>query len=353
MNRLFENEKIYNIFKGISIILVVAIHILYRFHSKNKPPLVEAVNYIIGFSVPLFMMIGGFFLAPKLINIKDKNALKQMFIRMLKRILLPYYIFVFILIIFRYSTGRSLDILPLFFLYDANTHGLYFIQLYIYAYCFSLFSLYISIFIFKINNKYLIYIYLPLMSLVFFPVSFQLLKIFPLNTVCSSLTYIVYFIVGFPIYFFLKKISEFEEDKKKCVLVTIFFSCVVYTGFLVLIMRNFENIHVFTTPPSIYRLILSIYFFIFLIITIDSINIVKIISEKTYVNKFGEQSLWIFFIHPYFIYPLPYIFHRFYEKILNTNYFIFPWFVSTYIITLISFLTYKTMPSFLKRLFSR
>jgi fucose 4-O-acetylase-like acetyltransferase len=55
----------YNIFKGIAILLVVSIHVLYKFHGHQKPIALVLLNYVTCFSVPLFLILGGYFFSSK------------------------------------------------------------------------------------------------------------------------------------------------------------------------------------------------------------------------------------------------------------------------------------------------
>ncbi len=343
----------YSIFKGIIILFVVSIHVLYKFHGHNKPGLLEAFNYIISFSVPLFMILGGFFLTSKLEHLKSTEHLKFLFTYMVKRVLIPYYIFAVLLFFFRMLTNRPLSILP-FLLIDANTHGLYFIIIYIYSYIFSGLSVYFLNFVLKNKKNILLTTILPLISLIFFPVSKILIEYFPNSSVAGTLSYISYFIFGFPMAILCRKISLVNSIKKFKYLSILCFFCFIYTGCLYFIRKVYGHFPIISGhPPTIFNLIYSVCVFLFIYIILDEIKILTLIGKKILLNKFGEESLFIFFVHPYFIYLLPVIFNTFFKNIIHNNMFIFPWIVSSYLITFFSLKFYDILPLRFKSLFSR
>jgi len=355
------NEKInernivdkYNIFKGIAIFFVVSIHVLYKFHGYDKPKLLEVFNYVIGFSIPLFMMLGGFFLTPKLESLTTIEHLNIFFKRIVKRILLPYYFFSILLICFRILIKKPISILPLL-LIDANTHGLYFVIIYIYSYTFSILSVYCLNFIFKNKKNVLLTVVLPLISLIFFPFSKILIEYFPNSSVAGTLSYISYFIFGFPIFMLCQKISSLKSiDKFKSLFVLCLF-CFIYTGCLYYARKIYGHFPIISDhPPSLFRLIYSICFFLFLYIISDEIKIFTLIGKRILLDRFGENSLFIFFVHPYFIYLLPLIFNAFFKNLIHNNMFIFPWLVSSYLITFFSLQLYIILPLRFKNIFSR
>lgn len=350
-NMTDNSEKI-NIFKGIIILFVVSIHILFTFHGHNKPKLIEFFYYIIGFSVPLFLLLGGFFLSNKLININSKNYIILLLKRLLKRIMVPYYLFVGILMIFCFITNRPFSI-KLFLLLDADTHGLYFIIIYIYSYVISVLSVYYLSIVFN-NTNILINIIIPLISLIFFPLTKILIDYFPDNTVVCSLSYISFFIFGFPVAMICRRIS-FYNSKVKCkYLIFIILLFLFYTFLLYYCRKIFGFFSIIATkPPTIFFLIYSVFIFIIIYIIIEEFDIITKIGNKLKINEFGRQSLFIFFIHPYFIYSLPLIYFFFFENLIYSNLFIIPWILSSYIITFLSLKIYEFLPERMKYLFSR
>jgi hypothetical protein len=352
-NTKVQTTDKYSIFKGITILFVVSIHVLYKFHGHDKPGVLEAFNYIIGFSVPLFMILGGFFLTSRLENLKSLEDIKFYLIRVAKRILIPYYIFIIILTCFCYLTSKQLSILP-FLLVDANTHGLYFIIIYIYSYIMSGLLTYFFIVVFKIKKNILLAIVLPLISLIFFPLSKIFIEYFPYSSVAGSLSYISYFIFGFPIAIFCRKISSLNTIKKfRWLFIVIVFSF-FYTIFLYFARKIYGHFPIIAShPPTFFLLIYSICVFLILNILLDELNILTVIGKKLLLNKFGDESLFIFYIHPYFIYLLPFIFNAFFKDILHNNMFVFPWLVFSYLITFFSLKIYDILPLKYKTIFSR
>jgi fucose 4-O-acetylase-like acetyltransferase len=348
------NKDKYNVFKGITILLVVSIHVLYKFYGHDKPILLEVMNYVTSFSVPLFMILGGYFFTSKLESLSSFYDLKKIFKRLFKRIIIPYYIFVLILICFNLISGINMDVWPLLLLYDANTHGLYFILIYIYSYVFSALIYYILI-KYLTNNKYIILTYIvPTIGLLFIPLTYYFIKLFPYNTVVSSLTYISYFFVGFPIYYICKRISLLKFYMKIKIYFIFLFCVIIYTVLLYYMRTIFGHFSVITTsPPTLFLLIYSIFVFMFFYFILEQVDYITFGAKCIMINKFGEESLFIFFIHPYFIYLLPIIFNAICKDIIHTNMFIIPWIISTYLITFCSLLIYKLLPSRIKTVFSR
>lgn len=348
-----DKSLTYNMIKGISILLVVAIHILYRFHGQEKPALVQAFSYLTGFSVPLFMIIGGFFLTSKLEKLSEFKSLLLILKRLVKRIIIPYYIFVFILIVFRLSTHRPVRIWPLILLLDVNTHGLYFILIYIYAYVISAVTMYALNFFLKGKTTLSLTLIIPCASLVFFPLSVHLLKHYPSNTVFASLTYITYFITGFPLFFLCNKISAMGLKGKIKVFALILLTCFLYTAILYSARFGGWKLTIYSTPPSFFYMIYSVLFFLIIYIVVENVPVLSYIGKKLRVDKFGEQSLWIFLTHPYFMYVLPIIFAILFSGIIKTNAFVLPWFFCTYAVTWLCLQLMKPLPLKIKRIFSR
>ncbi len=343
----------YSIIKGIAILFIVSIHVLYKFHGHDKPRMLEALNYLIGFAVPLFMILGGFFITKKLENIKSAEDIKVLFLRIVNRLLIPYYIFIVILTCFLYLDGKQLSILP-FLLIDANTHGLYFIIIYIYAYAVSGLSAYFFIVILKLNKNVILAITLPLLSLLFFPLSKTLINYFPNCNVAHSLSFVSYFIFGFPVAIFCRKISSSNTSRKFICLFVICIFCIFYSLCLLFARKIFGHFPIISdSPPSLLRLIFCLCAFLFLYIILDEIKIITVIGNKLLFNKLGDESLFIYFVHPYFIYFLPFIFNHFFKYFIKNNMFIVPWIISSYLIAFLSLKILYILPLKYKSIFSR
>jgi len=341
----------YSVLKGISIFLVVCIHVLYKFHGADKPKLLEALNYITGFAVPLFMIIGGFFLTTKLEHCTED--IKLYFKHLLKRILIPYYIFCLILTLFRFLTNKKLFLYP-FLLIDAGTHGLYFIIIYVYSYTISGLLFYLISTFNKFDKKIIISIIIPLISFLSFPISNWLSRYAPDNSVVIGLTLISYFTAGFPIAVFCRKITPRNFLYKMNILLAIICFLFIYTGILYLFRTFYAKFPIFSAQPSIFVLIYSICIFLILFIILNEIAFFTVIGKKILFDRFGNESLFIFYIHPYFIYLLPDIFNMIYLKnTINSNLFVFPWVFFSYLIALISLKIYDILPVKIQKIFSR
>lgn len=342
----------HNVFKGIIILFVVSIHILYKFHGHDKPRVLEIINYMIGFSVPLFMILGGFFLVSKLEYINNIEDIKYILLKLIKRIFFPYYIFIIILACFQILRNDRLYLSP-FLLFDANTHGLYFIIVYIYSYVVSVVLAYLLVIVIKKRNIVLAFI-LPAISLLIFPITNIVIARLPNNNVAKALPYISYFIFGFPISFFCRRLSSLNSEQKNMWLLIIFLFCCFFSIGLYFARILFGHFPIISNnPPTFFFLIYSILVFVIIYILLDNYNIVTVIGKKLLLDKFGNQSLIIFYIHPYLIYLLPFAFGLFFKKIIHTNMFIFPWFVAAYLVTFISLKIYNIFPLKIKKIFSR
>jgi hypothetical protein len=252
------------------------------------------------------------------------------------------------------AIGEPVSPWPLLFLYDANIHGLYFILVYIYAYGFASIAFYVLSVLFKINTKFVLVVILPCLSLLFFPFSEYLSEAFPNNCVVRNLPYISFFVAGFPIRKLCGRIALLNPMKKKMLFCSILFFGGLYTIALYVARLKFGHFPIVETqPPTIFFLIYSVLCFAILYFLIIEAGLLSVVGKKMMLNKVGEESLFIFFIHPYFIYFLPPIFNSLFENMITNNFFLLPWVLSTYSITIITLYLYNVMPLPVKTIFSR
>jgi hypothetical protein len=341
-------------FKGVTILLVVSIHVLYKFHGADKPIVLELFNYVTGFAVPLFLILGGYFFFKKVERISNGGHLIETFKKLCSRIILPYYISVLLLVFFRMIIGRPVSPWPLFFLYDANTHGLYFILIYIYAYVFTATLFYILSVLIKFNTKFVLVIMVPCLSLLFFPFSGYLMEAFPNNFVVGALPYISFFVAGFPICELCERIALLSSIKKTMIFTFIVILGCLYTITLYVVRLNFGHFRIITShPPTLYFLIYSVLCFLMFYFIIIEAGFLSVVGKTMLINRLGEESLFVFLIHPYFVYLLPSLFNSLFENMIANNLFLLPWAISTYVISILTLYIYKVMPLPVKSIFSR
>ncbi len=346
-----DQKARFNVFKGLSILGVVSIHVVCKFLGFERPGIFGILHYLISFSVPLFMILGGFFLTPKLERISDFKDFLDLIKHLGKRILLPYYIFCLALFVFRFLTSQSVNVSSYLLLFDANTHGLYFIIIYIYAYAFAAVLAYLLVSAGKNKNALLPFI-IPLIGMAFFPITNILIPVLPDNIVFKNLSYLAYFLIGIPLYGSCKRISLSSVRAKVKIVISILFSVLAFTAALYVARKLFGPFRLFVMePPTVFLLIYSVCAFLVLYIVLEEFELTVRIGKRLFLDRFGEQSLFIFLLHPYFIYALPFLVP---ERMTHGNIFVLPWMIATYLITFLSLQIYDNMlPPFLKRVFSR
>lgn len=350
MNSQINAEK-YNVFKGLAILMVVCTHVLFKFHGSDKPALVEAFNYIIGFAVPLFMVLGGFFIKPKLLYNVNLDASGRMLAHLFRRVIVPYYIFAILLLLTEYATGGKPSLLPLFFV-DVREHGLYYLILYTYAYTLAVLLSLLVNFVFSARKEMMLIICLPLISLVFFPLSNILVEKFPGSTVAETLPYVAFFMFGAPLRHMYDKIAMLDNQWKALIAASLL--SFLYTIALYLARKTFGFFPIISiNRPTLFLLIYSLLIFLIAIILLDRMNIFCTLGRKLSFIEFGEKSLFIYLVHPYFVYFLPYIFHLLFSSMINNNMFIFPLILTSYCLAFISMKIFDLLPLRARKLFIR
>lgn len=109
----------YDVLRGIAIVFVVSIHSL----NYSKTTGINVINLIIwrdfiGFAVPLFITLSGFFIAPK--SLKEPNSYLEFLKRQLPRVLVPYIVWSLFYSLQLYRGGEQINtILFKFFTFQA------------------------------------------------------------------------------------------------------------------------------------------------------------------------------------------------------------------------------------------
>lgn len=346
-----ENVDKYNIIKGVSIFLVVCIHIVYIFFSKSSKPLFfEIYNYITGLAVPFFLILGGFFFSKKYLNNYKVNFTLDSFVKAIigifKRVVVPYYLFVLILTFYNYTNGNEIFWKHFLFI-DSNEHGLYFLIIYTYSFVFSISLLYLL----KGFRGKIIALTISILSLSFYIIVWKVDC--SQSVVISQLPYISFFTFG-ALFYFLDSLVLIKKEQKM-ISVIVLSLIVIYTMGLYLMRKIIGPFPVFTSaPPTVFRLIYCVLFYWFFLCILSNIEVSSLL-KKFHFDRFGVDSLFIFLIHPYLIkVAVPAI--REIYSMLNLNYdnmFLFVVIVLAYLITFISHFIYKLLPNQIMAIFSR
>jgi hypothetical protein len=355
-----ESAKIqldeFDAIKGLSIYWVVCIHIVYSFFSaESKPLLFDIYNYFTQLAVPFFMILGGFFFAKKylqsnkLINTQDlAKSVKNTF----SRIVIPYYIFAVLLAVNNIVSGKNVYWKQFLFI-DSNSHGLYFLIIYTYSLIFSICLLKVLQRVF--SNKNIIFM-MPIVSLLFFPLSNYLHYIFPSNKIVLDIPLITFFSFGIPIYFFYKNIFDKYNKSYTHVIFVLCLFISIFTLILFFARKYYGSFPVFvSSPPTIYRMVYCITIFMLVLIFFSNKKNMKYI-RKTHMVPFGVNSLFIFLIHPYFlkfIIPMVVYSYGILEIPIFSNYFFVPMLLLSYLVTFLSYKMFTYLPVRIQNIFSR
>lgn len=342
MKKEYKKIQFYqlNAIKGMSIYLVVCIHFVYSFFTpENKPLLFEMYNYVTQLAVPFFMIIGGFFFCKKFLkgnknlNFQDiLKALSGLFVR----VVVPYYIFTILLSFYNISTTGNIFWKQFLFI-DSRGNGLYFLIIYTYSVLFSIFLL--SIFQYGFSNKKIIFL-IPVVSLLFYPVSHFLHQAYPDNGIVLALPLISFFASGMPIYLmFEKMINDKYACRRLFIIGVSIFVLFMYTLMLYIARKYIGYFSIFTSsPPTIYRMIYCIIIFIISLVVFSFDSIISLV-KRYYFLDFGVNSLFIFLIHPYFVKIIvPFVCLIFAKTKIDvfSNWFFLPLLLVSYMVTYLS-----------------
>lgn len=344
------SDDTFDLIKGLSIFFVVSIHIVYSFFTPHsKPLLFEFYNYLTGLAVPFFYILGGFFFAHKYIYNQEPFT-KEIYIKSikltLKRIVIPYYIFVLILFIYNALTGIPIYWPHIFFI-NSNTHGLYYLIIYTYSFLFTSTIL----FIFNKFNKKLCSFIIFILSLSFFLIEIGIQH--ENNVVFSHLPDISFYCSGIIVYHIF---NYFNISTSKKATINYIIILIAYAFLLYVARKIFGPFPIITSaPPTIFRLIFCVLIF-FIVINIFSTKFISYSFKKMKFNKFGQQSLFIFLIHPYFIkFFIPFIayIYKIFSFNYNNNFFVITVLAISYLISIISLFTILLIPKKVASIFTR
>ena len=347
-----------DIIKGVLIFLVVYLHVMFKFYtpSVQRPPLlVEILNYLASFAVPLFLMLGGFFFSGKILNLLKQGKsvdLFSFFKGIIKRLFIPYYIFVFILVLHNYVIGAAFP-LDIFLLIDADTKGLYFILIYFYAFLFALLSFrLLTIFKFQANRIFSIYI--PIISLLFFPLCHFLIPWFPDNFLLRNLPLICMFTFGFLVWPWFENIKQLSSNNRLELLFLLGIAVLIFTLFLWGARRIWGAFPVFVShPPSVAVLLYTLLLFVILLVVFVPGESFVHLGRILFLQKMGEESLFIFFLHPYLLLFIVPVLSFFCNELTASNLFFLPLLIASCLTSLLSLVCFAFLPSSVKKIFVR
>lgn len=349
MSRLTEQK--YDIIKGVSIYFVVCIHIVYRFFTPEWQPLAfELYNYLTGFAVPTFLILGGFFFGKKYFRegaSLSGSDVKKGLINTLRRLVLPYYLFVSLLTCYNLIIGK--DIFWKHFLFiDVREHGLYFLIIYTYASVFALSLLWL----FKHRPKKSTSVLIAVSSLIFFVFPHHMRHID--SVVLSYLPLISFFCFGIPLYFL---ITHFETRiRSENTALALGIVLISYTALIYGARKILGPFPVITSaPPTVFELIYCLLAF-WLALCLMSRDFFINTFKWVKAGSFGTNSLFIFLVHPFLINGVAPAVKAGYHHLnidYNTSVFIIPVLITAYLVTLLSSVLFRLLPHHFKSLFTR
>lgn len=339
--------------KGLCIYFVVVIHFMYSFFTPTvKPFSFEIINYITGFAVPLFLVSGGFFFAKKFFKkntFVDLDYLTTSFKSLFRRVIVPYYIFIIVLSCYNFLCSKPI-FWPHFLFIDSNSHGLYFLIIYVYSFTFCLFFVY---FLQNYCNKKTMVVMIPALSFVFFPIVSMNIDVD--KVVFRNLPLISFFAVGIPLYFVQVFLQKHTKNHPHKIAAGLFLLILVLTFTLCILRKVFGTFPVFvSSPPSVWMLIYCSLLFL-MSITLLSIPAISKISSKLLLVRFGYNSLFIFLLHPYFINvfaPVLGITTTYLGLSTNNNFFLIPVLVASYFTLVLCQYTFNLLPPTVRNIFS-
>ncbi len=274
-----SNSRIYffDFIKGISIICVVLMHIIYFYYDSNQYGNFSfLLNYflkIFRFSVPFFIISSGFLLNLK--SLSPKNVF-SFYNKKIFKLIIPYFIFCILFFVLKNNYFNLKE-----FIYGFIT-GNILIPYYFMSILFQFYIIYPIIFFLmnKFNNKNI----LILSFIISFISSMFLYKI---NNFYIFLPYLIYFVFGI---FLKKQIKETNLEnilKSKNVIRFNIFIITIYSLFgLIGLSEHYSNFQ------FAYSISLFLLFFVFK---------EKIENKFKTVTLLGKNSLYIFLTHFFII----------------------------------------------------
>ncbi len=343
----------FDILKGISILFVAYIHFIFHiFEPDSLRFWVNLVNYLTSLAVPFFLFLGGLFFKRKFLTSDGQLSafsLTAALRTLLIRIIVPYYIALIVLFLYLFFTSdNTMQVLPGLFFVDIHQHGLYFLIIYIYAYLICSCLIVLFRYFFKIN---LIVFLIPVLSFSFL-IIFNHYIFVPesKNVVYSKLPLIAFFCAGFWIDYFVSKVLSSFRAKLLLLLLFLIFVIIVY-----ILKKSYPNIIIFSdTPPTLFYLVFCFMSFLIFYYLCSRRRVVDLFKVCNF-HKFGENSLFIYLIHPYFIY-LFFAVNKENNCFLSTEWdlaLVICLFIISYSILWLSLFAFHIMPQNLQNLFLR
>lgn len=353
-------DQKFSVLKGCFIYFVVSLHFVGQLgfcnsNGEYSSIFTEKLSQIIGFGVPFFMLIGGFFYSQKLekINEFDINSFFSLIKKsVVSRILVPYYVLLLVYIIKLIMTDKyNWEILYAFFIVvAAPENGLYFLNIYIAS---LLFVLSFFFLIKKINvSSQTVLLIIPLVSLLFFLITPDLKKIVSEYSMILKLPLISFFCFGIYCNYLFSKYCNRDDAYKFKILLLWILSAVVLTTGIVAGRKLFGHFTVITsTPHSIFALLYSFIFFMITLTTMDLMPSLVSVLSKLGFRKAGDNSLFIFGLHPYIILLLAWMLNSYMHNLFKPGIDAISVMVVVYVIILTSSFFYDFFPKKIREIF--
>jgi surface polysaccharide O-acyltransferase-like enzyme len=129
----------YSLLKGMFIYFVICTHTMislgYAEGGEYSSIAMALLDRSVGFGVPFFLLLSGFFISKKFKGtLNFDNVTFKFFLKatILKRVLIPYYIFTTAYMLKRAVLGQKITYSN-YFLLESQAHGLYYLVVFIYG----------------------------------------------------------------------------------------------------------------------------------------------------------------------------------------------------------------------------
>lgn len=355
-----ERDQKYSVLKGCFIYFVVALHLVGQLgfcysNGDFSSFFTEKLSQIIGFGVPFFMLIGGFFYAQKLLKIDYFDIFA--FILLIKksvfsRILIPYYVLLSVYIIKLIITQNfNWEILYAFLIVvAAPENGLYFLNIYILSLLFVL-SFFLLLKKTNLATPTVLKI-IPLISLLFFLITPDIKKYVSVYSMILKLPLISFFCFGIYCNFLYSKYCNRENAYKLKILLVWISTAVVLTVGIFLGRKIFGHFTVISsTPHSIFALLYSFIFFMITMTIMDLIPSIIYVLNGLGFRTAGDNSLFIFGIHPYVIILLTWVINPYMHFLLKPGLDALFVLIAVYIIVISSSFLFYFVPKKIQGIF--
>jgi len=313
----------------ISIIMVIAIHVISQIHYKSHTNLY--IESFMRISVPCFFMIMGY------LFYENKN-IKKVWLNSITRFLIPLIIYFFIYEIIyalfnneTYNFLESITKLPPGKIMYSNAYHLWFVW--------DVLILYLLYPVIKIivKNKYL------LNSLI---VVLFIYAIFLTNWSRLSNDFLFYFRFDYQLLYFLIG-YKFKNIKFKMNSIIYF---ILYILMIIGSIILFEKIEVPNSETIVFSFIDSFEYdsiFIFFASICFFIGIIKIDFRNNMINYLGSKTLGIYYIHLLYLF----IFMRYFNSLIHSRYYIV--IILIYILSLITVILFDEFQKLIKHVYKK